>query len=209
MHGERWPSHPAQGYWAARWQTAPQPVTPTGTASVDAALDGLPSIDNHTGLRSRVADISHNTLWGSAVEQLRPTTDPSEVPAALDDLVDAAVARYRLWAEGSPIMLVHAATAPRAASLVVPHLPRELWIPTYNHAWIASATISSAYRPAHPKQLPHPDDALDQHDVVDKVVATADEHAIKFTEVALESYRRTGPHALASANRAATLIGSH
>lgn len=55
---------------------------------------------------------------------------PEQVPAALDALVDAAVTHYEQWAHGNPVMLVHAATAPRAASLVLQALPEDLWIPT-------------------------------------------------------------------------------
>lgn len=202
------------GYWAARWQAAPRPVTPRGSSSAAEALGALPAMERDAGLRSRITDISHSAAWASAVERRRPIEDPSGVPDALDDLVDAAVARYLSWAPESPVMLVHVATAPRAASLVVPHLPRELWIATYDHAWVASATMASAYRPARPDPMEAdvvelPDEQpIDEEDVVDRIVATNDEHALKFAEVACESFQRRGPIALRSAQRAAELIGN-
>lgn len=207
------------GYWAARWQEAPQHVVPNSSASVGDALRTLPSITNDIGLRSRILDISRSPGWGRAVERLSPVADPSLVPDALDDLVDAAVALYPEWAASRPIMLVHVATAPRAASLVVPYLPEELWIPTYNHAWIASATMASAYRPAasairstQPSKSTSTSasgiESLDEQDLIDRVVATGDEHAFKFAEVALESFRRQGPVALRSASCAVEFISA-
>lgn len=197
------------GYWAARWRHAPQLVAPMGTATVTEALHDLPAINGPGGFVARALDIAELPDWGRAVERLHPIEDPSQVCEALDHLVDATVDLYRSWAPGSPVMLVHAATAPRAASLVVPHLPRNMWIPTYHHAWVASATIISAYQPFEPQLLPDADTAQlpDRDDVIDRVVATSDEHAIKFTEVAIESYERGRPNALLSADRAALLLG--
>ena len=140
--------------------------------------------------------------------RLRPVTQPVAVPAALDELVDAAVTRYRLWAHGAPIMLVHAATAPRAAALVLPALPTHLWLATYNTAWAVSAAISAAYRPSTP--APPPSDieraAISTEELTDLAVTTRDEHVIKFVEVAQESHRRGNAHALTAAARAAALI---
>jgi hypothetical protein len=44
-------------------------------------------------------------------------------------------------------MLVHMATAPRAARLVLPALPVDQWVPTYTAAWNVAAWIASMYRP--------------------------------------------------------------
>lgn len=195
------------GYWAARWQSAPHPISPTGTSSPSQALDAVPRIRGDGGTRSHIAEISQNHEWGPVVERLRPITDPVGIPKAFNDLVDAAVARYLSWAPASPVMLVHMATAPRAASLVVPHLPRHMWIPTYNQAWVVSATIASAYGPLQPGlELGSAAELRDVEGVIDRVVASGDEHAIKFAEVALESLRRDNPTALASAEAAVALI---
>ncbi|MDQ3735664.1 MAG: hypothetical protein M3400_16985, partial [Actinomycetota bacterium] len=146
--------------------------------------------------------------WTSALGRLRPLTQPGVVPAALDALVDATVTRYERWAHGSPVMLVHAATGPRAAALVLPALPTQMWLGTYHTAWAVAAAISAAYRPSSP--TPAASDAeraaTTAEDVSDLAVATGDEHAIKFVEVAQESHRRGNRHALPAAARAAILI---
>ena len=77
------------GYWAARWRSAPQPVTPAGTTAITEALWGLPRIDDPAGFVASALDIAEHPDWGHAVEQLRPIRDASHVPAALDHLVDA------------------------------------------------------------------------------------------------------------------------
>jgi hypothetical protein len=100
-------------------------------------------------------------------------------------------------------MLVHAATAPRAAALVIPALPPDLWPATYTAAWGVSAAIVAMYRPAGDPPAP-PRSATD--DVVARAVAHGDEHVLKFTEVAAESSGRGNAFARDAALRAVTEI---
>jgi len=197
----------ALGYWAARWQPLPAQQPPEGTADVGAAMDGLPRLGADGGARTRLAQLGHIPEWAPALGRLRPVTAPADVPAALDALVDAAVTRYGRWAHGSPVMLVHAATGPRAAGLVLPALPAQMWPATYDTAWAVAAAISAAYRPSSPAPVtPDVEGATTAEDVTDLAVDTGDEHAIKFVEVARESHRRGNRHALAAGTLAATLI---
>ncbi len=198
----------ALGYWAARWQPLPAHPVPTGTANPSRALGSVPVIASSGGIRTRLAALGQSPDWPASVARLAPVADAEQVPAALDHLVDAAVTRYPRWAHASPIMLVHAATAPRAAALAVPSLPRNLWLSTYETAWAVSAAISGAYRPS---TAPQPPSRAERHittaeDLADRAAGTGDEHAIKFAEVALESHRRENPDALAAGVRAAVLI---
>lgn len=198
----------ALGYWAARWQPLPGQQPPDGAADISAALDGVPTVGASGGARTRLAELAQLPAWTPAVTRLRPVTQPAAVPAALDALVDAAVTLYERWAHGSPVMLVHATTAPRAAALVLPALPTRMWLATYNTAWAVSAAISAAYRPSTP--APPPSDieraAISAEDLTDLAVTTRDEHVIKFVEVAQESHRRGNDHALTAGARAASLI---
>lgn len=200
----------ALAYWAARWQPVPGQRPARGTQDVAAALDALPAADLTGGVRTRLANLEQNPAWPAALDALRPPNDVQEIPAALDTLVDAAVTRYGRWAHGNPVMLVHAATAPRAIALALPTLPRDMWLDSYNMAWAVTAAISSAYRPTDP---PPPTSAAERAitsagNVAELAVASGDEHAIKFTEVAHESHQRGNTAALPSAMRAVTLIAS-
>lgn len=204
----------AIGYWAARWAPLP-PAAPLGTRPAAGLLDELPYLGVGGGARNRAAHLDEHG-WPSVVES---AARPADIPAAIDELVDAAVDRYGAWADASPVMLVHMATAPRAAGLCLAALPRDQWDTAYACGWRTSAAIASMYRP--PATDPRPvDGSVDSggddggadvvtvDDVAERAARTGDEHAIKFTEVAIESYRRRGARsALGSALRSSTLLG--
>lgn len=202
----------ALAYWAGRWQPAPAAHGSPGLPSrrldgptVLAAFDGLPLVPDEGGMRMRAAALEGRPGWPESRHALRAPDDPIDVPRALELVVDAAVTRYADWAHGQPVMLVHAATAPRAAALVLPSLPLTMWKDTFDAAWAVAATIGSAFRP--PALL---DDGVRTPPTLssaqDACVGTGDEHAIKFAEVAGESAARGNPVAAASAARAAALI---
>ncbi len=200
----------ALAYWAGRWQpvpptgptAAPMGSDPVDLARVLAALDGLPHVPDEGGMRTRAAALPAQPGWPTSRNVLPGPDDAADVPAALDVVVDAAVTRYGDWAHGNPIMLVHAATAPRAAGLVLPSLPRELWRETFDVAWAVTAAIGSAYRPTGHATTPHLG-AGTMAEALDDCVRTGDEHAIKFAEVAGESAARGNATALGSAVTAA------
>ena len=197
----------ALGYWAARWQPLPGVRPPDGSADAVTALAALPVLGASGGARTRVARLGESAEWPLALGRLRPVHEAAAVPRALDALVDA-VTGYRHRAHGSPVKLVHAATAPRAAALVLPALPDPLWRTTHEAAWAVSAATTSAYRPldAIPQGSTAEPAPPDADEVIDRAVASRDEHAIKFVEVARESNRRGNPHALPASARAAALL---
>ena len=92
----------ALGYWAARWQPLPEPQPARGSLDAGDALDAVPAGDLTGGVRTRLADLSHTPGWPVALGALRPVADPTQVPTALDALVDAAVTRYGRWAHSDP-----------------------------------------------------------------------------------------------------------
>lgn len=196
----------ALGYWAARWQPVPRPAADRDAADVGEALDALPARGLTGGIRTRLAALAADVTWPAALAAVAPVADPVAVPGALDALVDAAVSRYGQWGPAAPVMLVHAATAPRAVALVLPSLPEQLWPGAFDAAWAVTATIATIYRPSPPAGTCD-GCAATLDEVIEGSVATGDEHALKFTEVAVESHRRGNPHALASADHAASLIG--
>jgi hypothetical protein len=85
--------------------------------------------------------------WPDSVTALRVPADDDDVPARLAELVDAATLRYLTSAQGSPVLLVHTATAPNAVLHTLPALPREVWQPSFAAVWGASAAIVAMYAP--------------------------------------------------------------
>ncbi len=195
----------ALGYWAARHQPLPPHPRPGGMAGPEAALDAVPAIGTAGGIRTRLDDLAHAGEWPATVRRLQAAPPPA---AVLDSLVDAAVTYYHRSGHGNPVMLVHAVTAPRAAGLVLPALPERLWVRTYEAAWATTAAIATLYGPSRSQSSNRAgEDGPTTAAVTARAWETRDEHAIKFTEVALESYRRGNEAALPAALRAASLIG--
>lgn len=169
----------------------------------------MPGLDAEGGVGSRLGDLARTPYWPATVARLRPVAAPADVPDRLDALVDAAVTYYGRWAHGNPVMLVHAATAPRAARLVLPGLPEQLWVPTFEAAWAVTAAIGTMYRPpGSPPVSTNAEHAPSPDQVIERAIDTADEHAIKFAEVVQESHRRGNPDALPAGARANRLIAA-
>ena len=129
----------------------------------------------------------------------------------LGELVSAATLRYLTHGHGSPVLLIHTATAPNAVLHTLPALPAELWQPSLGAAWAASAAITSTYAPARGAaraDLPGAPDGPDAaDDLLERAVAHSDEHVIKFADTAVDAYQRSGnPDVLAAAAHAAELI---
>lgn len=203
----------ALAYWAARARTVPGVLAPAGELSPAEALDAIPHLAEQdgpiAGRLDRLADLSG---WPDSVAALRPAADPDEVLARLDELISAATLRYLDYGHGSPVLLVHTATAPNAVRHILPALPTSLWSPSLSAAWAASAAITSTYAPAEamPRdERPVPPTGEDAaHDLVELAVAHGDEHVIKLADTAVDVYERTAdPDALAAAVHASVLLG--
>ena len=202
----------ALAFWAARYTPVPGARPPAGTLDAGPALDGLERGPGRSGtVAQRLGALAASPAWPPATAALRPAAGPQDVPARLTDLVAAATERYLRFGHGSPVLLVHTATAPNAVLHTLPALPENLWEPSLAAVWSASAAIHSAYRAA----TPAPDEALPKAPASEDPVARAveagvahgDEHVIKFTDTAAEVYTRSGsPAALAAVERIRTLI---
>ncbi|MFJ4914580.1 questin oxidase family protein [Streptomyces sp. NPDC088726] len=208
------------GYWAARHQPLPPlaPLAPvTGAAAALDAVDRVP--DQSGGILERLDQLTGFPVWPprpvtdadpartrTATDPDRragTATDPDRARARLEELVRAATERYAAHAHGSPIMLVHAATAPNAVLRTLPALPRELWAPSLDAAWAASAAVTAAYTPARPAEHPAAPEGLTPEEVFARAAAHGNDHTIKFTDTALDV---GGPAALAAALRSIELI---
>jgi hypothetical protein len=201
----------ALAFWAARARPIPASAVPAGRHDPLAALDALPRVPDQRGsVADRLGQLPRMPGWSASASSLRPAAAPEDVRARLTDLVTAATLRYLTHGHGQPVILVHTATAPNAVLHTLPALPHDLWEASLTAVWTATAAIFSAYAPAHgpaptPPTPPTGPDAVAE--VLDRAVAHADEHAIKFTDTAAEVYTRTGDRgALAAAVHAGTLI---
>ncbi|GAA0471842.1 questin oxidase family protein [Streptomyces sp. NPDC046215] len=176
----------ALGYWAARHQLLPAPVTPAGALGPAEALAALPPVPDQSGdVLHRLAQLPTAPGWPAASNALRPAAGPEEAHDLLVALVRAATCRYAEYGHGNPVMLVHAATAPNAVLRTLPALPRALWAASATAAWAASAAVMSAYAPAAPMEL-RPAVPGTAGEAFERAAAHGDAHAIKLTDTALD-----------------------
>ncbi|MFI7599710.1 hypothetical protein [Actinoplanes sp. NPDC049681] len=189
-------------YWAARWQPlAPAGRGPYRRTDPRAALDAVPRVpDQRFGIRNRLAQLAHLPDWAEAAGAVPGEGDPATRIAAI---VAAAVRRHTTHGYGSPVMLVHAATAPAAVLRTLPALPPSLHAASLEAAWAASAAVTAAYSPAT-ASAPAPAGSLDPGSVIDNAVTSGDAHAIKFADAAVEAWTGTGDPVLLAAGCHAT-----
>ncbi|MDJ0463834.1 questin oxidase family protein [Streptomyces sp. H27-C3] len=199
-------------FWAARSLPIPGATAPAGDLNAALALAGLPHLQEQSGLLAgRLGRLTGVPGWSDAQAALRPAVSDEQAVTLLRQLVDAATLRYLTHGHGSPVLLVHTATAPNAVLHVLPTLPRQMWAPSFAAVWSASAALVSTYEPRHgiPRgELPEPPNCDDPiAEVVRRSAEHGDEHVIKFTDTAVEVFERTGnPDALAAATHIATLV---
>jgi hypothetical protein len=201
----------ALGYWAARAIFVPGLAAPAGDLDAPAALAALPRLPEQSGvIRDRFARLADLPAWTPSLTTLRAPAAPAEIPAALASLVEAGVRQYATLGYGSPVLLVHVATAPNAMGHLLPALPQALWPSSFAATWAACAAITVAYAPATPRPAPArpaPAGPAAPADVIARAAEHGDEHVIKLTDTALDAYARTAdPALLTAATHCAELI---
>jgi hypothetical protein len=187
----------AQGlaYWASQYQELPGPPLLLGSQGVPDALAVLPYLPEET---------PHEDLISTQVAHMADISDEFEQAVAslgfegtglelLDALAGGGARAYLRNADsGVPIALLHAITGPLALEMVLPWLAVEDRDAALAYAWQAAAAIHVAYATDRlapdiaESEPPTPDD------LVERAVASGDEHALKLTEAALRSHARTG-----------------
>lgn len=197
-------------WWAARSTGVPGFTAPAGSLGSHEALEAMWRVPSQRGkVADRFGQLGPD--FSGALAALRPAADPDDARERLTDLVTAATRKYLTHGHGSPVLLVHMATAPNAVLNAFPALPRELWAPSLGAAWAASAALVATYAPpvgAPRESLPVAPDVADPvSEVLGRAAENGDEHVIKFADTAAEVYARTGdPDVLAAALRVGVLL---
>ena len=89
---------------------------------------------------------------------------------------------------GSVITYIHAVTGPSAIRLLLPHLDAKARATLLRYGWQGAAALYAASGGKWSSPAPAPAATGDRDDLVDRAVATGDEHAIKFTEACLREH---------------------
>lgn len=175
-------------YWAARYMILPGSPSTGSTLLPSEALtrvQPLPADEQQGGglITRRLGRLGDNF---SEVVNLVDTGSDHE--AFLADMT-ATFARVYLAnvTNANVIGLIHAVTGPSSLRLLLPHLKPNVAATACAYAWQAGAALYAVFG-----QQATSDSVssrqVDHEDVIDRAVATTDEHAIKFTEACLREH---------------------
>lgn len=173
--------------WASSYRELSGTPRPSGQREIRSVLGELARTSQSPGrgmittaVVNRVAD---DPSFLAAVDSV---VSPESADAALLSLTSEAARWYLASASQYPIAYVHALTGPAAARLLLPHLPPSTHADVYAYAWQVVAAMVATYGDAAETSA-EPIGSVDE--IIDRAVASGDEHAIKMTEACLREYR--------------------
>lgn len=178
-------------YWASRSNPLPAasgPALATGGHSSPAeALAQLevPETKARPGMSisDRVEDVTADPSFVRGVAMADTSGDPG---AFLTDVTAAFAAGILLHATNeNAIALVHSVTGPSAVRLLLPHIDGRAARAVARFAWQGAAAISAGFREAYAGPPAGAARASSPVALVDRALATGDEHAIKLAEACL------------------------
>ena len=179
----------AQGlaYWAARYQALAETAGTSAPLPLEQALARVPILPAERRGRGLIAEAlaGESALPGfPAVAGLVDVGADGFLSALTETFAGVYLAQAR---PGTRIAFIHAVTGPSAVRLLLPHLTREAGAALLRYAWQSAAAVYGGYAgaplPAAGAAAPWP-----REEMIDRAVATGDEHAIKFTEACLREH---------------------
>ncbi len=198
------------GYWAARYQELPSSPTAPGSLPPSGALTRVtivPETKRQTGglITVGLRPLAEDERFPDVANLVDASGDAS---AFLSDLTETFAAVYLANAAdiGLAITFIHAVTGPSAIRLLLPYLPPEASPNMLRYGWQTAAALYAAFANAAPAAAE--DDEIDRDELIDRAVATGDEHAIKFAEACLREHAlNPKPVYLAAARHASGVLG--
>jgi hypothetical protein len=167
------------GYWAARYHPViaheRRPVGPPSKALGALPLAPHPATSNIMNTVATVA-VSRSFQTSASVVDVGLSTD-----AFLDDLTVGFAHAYLSNVRGGSrafIAFIHGVTGPRAVRLLLTHVSPDVGRGLLRSTWLAAAAIYEGFA-EHP--FAFSDESaidVDPEDLIDRAVATGDEHAI-------------------------------
>lgn len=199
----------AQGlaYWAARYQALPERPGAAGRLTAAEALGRVPNLPPECRGRGLISEALAGLAQVPAFGDVAGLVD---VKAAgfLSGLTETFAGVYLAQARrGTRIAFIHAVTGPSAVRLLLPHLGTESGALLLRYAWQVAAAVHAGFAGAtNPESEAKP---WSREDLIDRAVATGDEHAFKFTEACLREHAISPkPVYLTAARRATEALAS-
>jgi hypothetical protein len=200
-------------YWAAEYQalpSGPRAAAPVSPSAAIRRVATIPPAERGTfdSLTGALTQLDRFAPFQGVLHAVDPATD---VDGFLSDLA-ATFARVYLANARDPlttIAFVHTVTGPAALRPILPHLDADAARAAVRFAWQASAGLYATFATAPPAADAGDPARLDRDELIDRAVATGDEHAIKFTAACLDEHARTPePVFLVAAEHAIRALGA-
>lgn len=185
-------------FWASTYEELPGPPLLIGSEDVPDALADLPYLDEDAPRQLLISDMVAQV--GDIADEFEQAVASLGWSGGAVELLDAlawggSLAYLRNADGGGAIGLLHSVTAPMACELILPWLPVEDRDAALGYVWQAAAALHVAYDVDRKSELPEYE-TLSADALVDRALASRDEHAIKLTEAALRSFGRSGDREL-------------
>jgi hypothetical protein len=175
------------GYWASRYQRLPGAMGESRRLTPSAAIGRVEPVagdqQQSGGLITQgLRRLDEHAPFGDTINLVDTSGD---VSTFVSDMTETFAHVYLANAgSGLVIHFIHAVTGPRAVRLLAPYLSAGDAADALRYAWQAGAALYAAFGRG-PGGAAAEAPAGDADELIDRAVATGDEHAIKFTEACL------------------------
>jgi hypothetical protein len=180
------------GYWAASYRELPAAAgrPARGRLPSDAIRDvaAVPEAERGQGflISDRLQALDSFPPFRSVLNSVDASGDASRF---LSDLTETFAGVYLANVPASSVItFIHTVTGPSAVRLLLPHVGSAAGASLLRHAWQGAAAIQAGLGGKLPRTPASSAGAFDRDELVDRAVATGDEHAIKFTEACLREH---------------------
>ena len=198
-------------YWAAEYVSLPGKHRSAAHAMPAAAIMRVPTIPierrgKFTSLTGAVTQLNSFNEFNSVIDAVDPAS--RDASSFVSDLTATFSRVYLANARDllTTIAFIHTVTGPAALRWMLPCLGREATETALMHMWHASAALYSTFGTAPSSENIEPPSHTAE-ELIDRAIATGDEHAIKFTEVCLsESALNPCSEYLAAASHAVAML---
>ena len=183
------------GYWAATYNALPEAASPAKAAQgrrPSEAISDVPILPpglrvSYGNITDRLTPLDAFPPFAAVADAVDTSGDPG---AFLSDLTETFAAVYLASAgPGTVITFLHGVTGPVAVRTLLPYVSPGEQRRLLRYTWQAAASFSSSAggrtEPRYPSEP-----LLSRDELIDRAIASGDEHAIKFTEACLREYAR-------------------
>jgi len=200
------------GYWAATYEVLPEASHAAAPGAVPSAsigkVNSLPAEQqiSNGNITDRLAPLDQFPPFAGVADLIDVSAEPSPL---LSNMTETFAAVFLANVPpGSWITYVHAVTGPSAIRLLLPHLDARSRSALLRYGWQGAAALYAASGGKWSSPAPSLAPGSDREDLVDRALATGDEHAIKFTEACLREHAlNPKPVYLAAASAAVDSLG--